>query len=278
MSGYEDYGRVASLYDATREPVGVEIILGCLAVRTRPLSEVVLLDAGCGTGNYARALLPHVARIEAVDLNAGMLEKARAKLADEAAAGRIAFHQAPVDALPLADGSVDGIMMNQVLHHLDDDAESGWPAVRSVIREFTRVLRPGGVVCVNICSHEQITHGWWYLRLIPRAAAAMRRRHVPVDELRRIMTEAGLERAGSFVPLQGVMQGRHYFDGRGPLDDGWRAGDSIWALVDADELEAAQTRIRELDAAGALDDFVRTSDARRRHIGQFTFVCARKKK
>lgn len=276
MSGYEDYTRVSAAYDETRNALGLEIILGCLANGARPLSEIVLLDAGCGTGNYARALISRVGWIEAVDINPGMLEKARAKLSAEASQGRINFHQAPIDALPLGNESVDGVTVNQVLHHLNDDASAGWPAVRRTVEEFARVLRPGGTLVINICSHEQIEKGYWYLRLIPEATERMRRRHVPIDTLRSFMSECGLNHVGCFVPVDGVMQGRHYFNGRGPLDERWRAGDSIWAMVDAPQLEAVQARIRKLDESGTLQDFVRENDARRRHIGQFTFLCARK--
>lgn len=276
MSGYEDYTRVSEIYDETRQPIGVEIILGCLAGGPRPLSETVLLDAGCGTGNYSRALISRVSRIEAVDLNAGMLEKARAKLEREAVAGRINFHRAHIDALPLDDECVDGAMVNQVLHHLDDDATAGWPAIRGVVEELARVLRPGGMLMINICSHEQIRRGWWYTGLIPEAMERMLRRHVPLDALQDIMSECGLSHAGCFVPLDGLMQGPRYLDGRGPLDARWRSGDSIWAMVDDVQLEAVQAKIRALDEAGTLEEFVRENDARRRHIGQFTFVCARK--
>jgi ubiquinone/menaquinone biosynthesis C-methylase UbiE len=244
MSGYEDYTRVSALYDETRKPIGVEIILGCLANGSRPLSELVLLDAGCGTGNYSRALISRVARIQAVDLNRGMLAKARAKLQTEALAGRIGFHQALIGALPLEDESVDGVMVNQVLHHLNDDPAARWPLVRNAVGEFGRVLRPGGVLMVNICSQQQITHGWWYLPLIPEAAEKMRRRHVPIEALQKIMGER----------------------------------DSIWAIVDEDQLEIVKSKIRALGEAGALEEFVRQNDAQRRHIGQFTFVCARKAK
>lgn len=276
MSGYENYTRVSALYDETREPVGVEIILGFLASGPCPLSEVVLLDAGCGTGNYSRALISRVARIEAVDINPGMLEKAQQKMRAEAAAGRVRFHQAPIDHLPLKDEFVDAVMVNQVLHHLDDDEAAGWPVVRGVVKEFTRVLRPQGALIINICSHEQIRYGWWYMALIPEAMERMFPRHVPIETLQDIMSDCGLVPAGCFVPLDGLMQGQHYFNGRGPLDERWRSGDSIWAMVSENRLETVKAKLLALDKAGALGDFVRENDARRRHIGQFTFVCARK--
>jgi predicted RNA methylase len=76
LSSYEDYTRKSGNYDKTREPVGTEIFLGCFAHAPVPLNRTVVLDAGCGTGNYSDALLHYVGRIEAVDMNAGMLEVA----------------------------------------------------------------------------------------------------------------------------------------------------------------------------------------------------------
>lgn len=276
MSGYEDYTRVSNLYDVTRQPLGLEIILGCLVKYGPPLADTVLVDAGCGTGNYTRALASSIARIEAVDLNAGMLDKARSKLADDAGRDRVFFHQAPIDRMPLADASADAVMLNQVLHHLNDDAAAGWPAVRAVIGEFARVLRPGGLAIINICSHEQLTRSWWYLPLIPEAVSRIRDRHVSLEHLKDLMREGGIGCVGSFVPVDGLMQGDDYFNGRGPLDESWRAGDSVWALVTDAELNRALDRVRALDASGELDAFVAANDERRKDIGQFTFLCGRK--
>ena len=167
-------------------------------------------------------------------------------------------------------------MVNQVLHHLNDDAAAGWPAVRAAMGEFARVLRPGGMVIINICSHEQLSRSWWYLPLIPEAVSRMCDRHVSLERLKDLMHEAGIERVGSFVPVDGLMQGERYFNGLGPLDESWRAGDSIWALVTEAELKRALQQVRALDEAGELDAYVKANDARRKDIGQFTFLCGRK--
>lgn len=274
MSSYEDYSVTSGHYDATRDAIGVEIILGCLSRGERPLSEQVLLDAGCGTGNYSRALVDHVARIEAVDMNEGMLGVARAKLAQAEAARRIRFQRAGIDDLPLGDASADAVMINQVLHHLPDDAARGWSLTRAVIAEFARVVRPGGAMVVNICSHEQLRRGWWVYALIGSAAERMIERHVPLEELERLIAECGFAPCGRFVPSDAVIQGRRYFDPRGPLDPIWRAGDSVWATLDSEELESVEARVRDMDARGELEDFVTRHDAERVHVGQTTFVCA----
>ena len=233
---------------------------------------MTLLDAGCGTGNYSRALLDHVARIEAVDLSAGMLEVARRKLGAKEARARTAFHEASIDALPLADQAVDGVMLNQVLHHLPDDPAAGWPAHRRVLRELARVLRPGGVCVINSCSHTQIEQGFWPYQLIPAARALMLRRLMPLAELEAALDEFGVAARGRFVPVDAVLQGADYLDPRGPLRAEWRAGDSIWALVAEEELAAVETRLRELDERGGLAAYVAEHDARRGSIGQVTFL------
>lgn len=278
MSSYEDYTAASVHYDATRGPIGVEVILGCLARSDRPLEAGVLVDAGCGTGNYSAALLPYVGRIEAVDMNQGMLGVAREKLASEESAGRIRFHRAGIDALPLEAGGADAVMVNQVLHHLPDDAEGGWPLTRGVIEELARVLRPGGALVVNICSHAQLRRGWWVYALIGPAAERMIARHVPIDDLERLIAESGFEAARRFVPTDAVIQGRAYFDPRGPLDPEWRAGDSIWAMLSAEELEEVEARVREMDARGELESFVAEHDAERLELGQTTFLCATRRR
>jgi ubiquinone/menaquinone biosynthesis C-methylase UbiE len=272
MSSYETYDQRAAHYDRTRGPTGLEIIVGCLTQAQMPLAGMTLLDAGCGTGNYSRALLDHVARIEAVDLSAGMLEIARGKLADMDLRARVAFHQASIEALPLPDGAVDGVMVNQVLHHLTDDPAAGWPVHRGVLRELARVLRPGGVCVLNSCSHAQIEQGFWPYHLIPAARALMLQRLMPLDDLEAALAEFGIARRGRFVPVDAVLQGADYFDPHGPLHAEWRAGDSIWALVSSPELAAMQRTLGDLDGRGQLAAYMAEHDARRPEIGQITVL------
>jgi ubiquinone/menaquinone biosynthesis C-methylase UbiE len=272
MSSYEAYDRRAADYDRTRGPVGLEIIAGCLAQGAVPLHAMSVLDAGCGTGNYARALLGLAGRIEAVDLSAGMLAVARAKLAEGIAGGRVALHDAAIDALPQGDATVDGAMVNQVLHHLPDDPAAGWPAHRQVLAELARVLRPGGVVVLNSCSHHQIEHGFWPYHLIPAARHAVLRRLMPLDALEEALRGVGITPRGRFVPVDAVLQGADYLDPTGPLRTEWRAGDSIWALAEAAELAAAEAALRAEQRAGTLERYLASHDARRPEIGQITLL------
>jgi SAM-dependent methyltransferase len=274
MSSYENYTQKSGNYDKTREPVGTEIIVGCFAHAPVPLDRMTVLDAGSGTGSYSRALLAYVGRIEAVDLNPGMLEVAARKLAGARAEDRISFHSARIDELPFEDAALDGIMINQVLHHLPDEASKGYPAHRRVFREFARVLKSGGVLTVNTCSQEQLRRGYWHYGLIPEAADALRNRYAPLDELMEILDDCGFSRRGGFVPIDATVQGESYFDPRGPLNKEWRDGDSVWSLVTEDRLDRALSLIRRLDERGELEAYVARNDAWRPYIGQATILFA----
>jgi ubiquinone/menaquinone biosynthesis C-methylase UbiE len=274
VSAYEKYDETSRHYDHTRVPVGLEIILGGFARQDKPLDRLVVLDAGCGTGAYSRAIVDHVGRVEAIDMSRGMLAVARAKLAEPAARGRVRFHRGSISQLPFAAESFDAAMINQVLHHLDDDPAAGFPMHRRVMAEFARVLRRGGALVINSCSQVQLRDGAWYVHLVPRAAEALRRRFAPLEALRAMLEDVGFVHHGRFVPADAVALGGAYFDGRGPLSEAWRAGDSTWALAGDEELAEALRRVRELDEAGGLADFVAAHDARRSEIGQVTFLLA----
>ena len=69
MSNYENYHKTSQVYDKTRSAGGVDIILRVMEQGILPITEQVLVDAGCGTGLYSASLVNEVRRIEAVDLN-----------------------------------------------------------------------------------------------------------------------------------------------------------------------------------------------------------------
>jgi SAM-dependent methyltransferase len=98
-----------------------------------------VLEAGCGTGTNARALHGRYGwEITALDLAAEGLAHARR-------AGTARLVQANATALPFAAGSFGLVLSLDVLAHLERGEE------REALREFARVLRPGGWVVVR-CS------------------------------------------------------------------------------------------------------------------------------
>ena len=274
MSLYENYAQTAGHYDSTRSATGSEIWLGHLISHFGDLRGVRMLDAGCGTGNYALEMARHVGQVTALDMNQQMLAEARTKAAAVPHGDRIEFRNGQLLDLPFADGSFDAVMFNQVLHHLARPGEAGFPGCRGALQQAARVLRPGGVVFVNMCSRTQMRRGFWYASLIPEARDRVIERTIPSRELRIALQETGFGAASRTVPLDTLLLGAAALDAKGPLDTGWRAGDSIWALAAEDELARALAKISGMQRSGTLQEYVREHDRDRPDVGQVTFWCA----
>ena len=212
MSSYENYTQTSAVYDHTRVPIGLEIITAALSSGSANPDQQILLDAGCGTGIYTFALANQVHRVEAIDLNRSMLSVARSKIRSAAEHGRIGFTLGSIAQLPLKTQSVNGVMINQVLHHLPDQAGDGWPLHHQVLKECARVLQPGGVLIKNSSTHEQLEKGFWFYELIPNARTTVMRKIIPEKELDALMCGVGLTLNDRLVDLDGVLQGESYFD------------------------------------------------------------------
>ena len=276
MSSYENYSRTSASYDTTRPPQGLDVIREALSINTVPLKSQTLLDAGCGTGQYTAALINDVAQITAIDLNEAMLSAAKKKLCGQTGSGRLVFHQASLEALPIESGSVDAVMVNQVLHHVADDPQNDWPAHQQICNEFARVLKPGGIVTINSCSHAQLRSGFWFYHLIPDAIERICERTCDPAAMASLLKAAGFGETKHAVDPGIVMQDASYFRAEGVFDASWRSGDSIWALATPDELETALGKARELAENAELQSFLNRHDAPRSEVGQLTFSSAQK--
>ena len=155
-----------------------------------PRPGMVLLDAGCGTGEDVRALAELVApggRAIGVDASEALIAEARRR----AHGPPTELHLGDVRRLPLPDSSVDGCRSERLLMHLDVPA--------AAIREMARVVRPGGRVVVS-------EPDWGTLvidpgdpetgREVAGAAAAGVRSGTAGRTLRRLLLEAGLTEVG----------------------------------------------------------------------------------
>ena len=221
MSEYENYDDISRHYDKTREPVGIQILLGCFASSGTPLAEMEVLDAGCGTGSYALEIAEFVGQVVGVDVSGGMLREARQRAEGSPFAERISFRSASIDALPFSAGSFDAVMVNQVLHHFEEDV-ANLDRHRATMSEFARVLRCGGALVINTCSTDQLRDGWWYRDLFRGPFDRLAKRHIQISVLTDLLRECGFLHRGNIVPTDAVFQGESYFEPKGPLRKEWR--------------------------------------------------------
>jgi ubiquinone/menaquinone biosynthesis C-methylase UbiE len=160
--------------------IGREQVIGKLAkaLGEPPAHYGDVLEIGAGTGYFGLNLVQAglAERITATDISPGMLA------ALDANAQRLGIDARTVrteaERLPFADESFDLVVGHAVLHHIPD--------LEGAVREFVRVLRPGGTIA--FCG-EPSAYG-------DRIAALPKRAGRAVAPLWRRMVGAGELRSG----------------------------------------------------------------------------------
>jgi len=138
------FDRAADYYDQTRElpePIATQ---GIPALLQHIAPHGKILDVGTGTGRISVPLLRLGADVIGVDLSLNMMGKLREKYP----AARLA--QADASRLPFAAQRFDAVLTTHVMHLIGP-----W---REALREYRRVLKPGGVYIDSTQWHDTSSH------------------------------------------------------------------------------------------------------------------------
>ncbi|PSQ08733.1 SAM-dependent methyltransferase [Halobacteriales archaeon QS_7_68_65] len=96
-----------------------------------------VLDVGCGTGFATEGLLERTERVHGLDQSRHQLERAWAKFGKT---DRVRFYRGDAERLPFGDDAFDAVWSSGSIEY--------WPDPVAALREFRRVVRPGGGVLV----------------------------------------------------------------------------------------------------------------------------------
>jgi len=162
-------GNAAAIYEAQKVPsIFTPLAAATLSkVQVRPQDHVI--DLACGTGAVTRLLakaLQPPKRIVGVDLNAGMIDVARA-IADDMAIA-VEWFVGDAIALPFADGEYDLAICQQGLQFFPDKT--------AALSEIQRVLVSGGRLVVSV---------WKEASPLFVAMADALRKHIGLDAAER---------------------------------------------------------------------------------------------
>jgi SAM-dependent methyltransferase len=166
-------------------------VLQYLNSRNLPVPRGTALDFGCGVGRLSQALAQHFDKVYGLDISPSMLEHARRF---NRFGYKVEYHVNSSNRLEaFADNSVDFIYSNIALQHIEPEH------AKVYIRDFIRVLRPGGVALF------QVLHATLLRQVFPQSVVDAYRRYksggkayfgmfgIPEKELTSLIEKAGAE-------------------------------------------------------------------------------------
>jgi len=223
---HTDYDAVASGYDVRYRTYDYTPIQNALSVFLGEGPLTAVLDVGCGTGYWLRALAGRARAVVGVDRSAGMLE--------QATGARVHLVHADAEQLPFVTETFDRLICINVLHHFADRER--------FFDEARRLLRPGGgLFTVGLDPHAE-RDTWWVYNYFTETRSIDLDRYPPVRAIRGAMARAGFAWAESceVQVFEQVIPARDAID-RGLVS---REFTSQLAVLSAQEFEAGISRVK----------------------------------
>jgi SAM-dependent methyltransferase len=130
----------------------------------------VVLDVGAGSGTFSNLLSARGFEVTSTDVTDEALEVLRTRVSGP-------VERADATSLPFAPSSFDGVVLGEVLEHVEDDA--------AALREAARVLRPNGILAITVPRNPA-----WFSRSDEWAGHF---RRYTVEQLKSRVATAGFE-------------------------------------------------------------------------------------
>ena len=179
--GYEPLWRVRSLSLLTGETFPNKRELEIIIRLVRPVHDGRDLDLGCSAGLYTRGLARELQGGVAVglDISPSMLREAHRRA--RATGTNPSFVRANAKNLPFFDATFEGAVCGGTLNELGDPAR--------VLREASRVLRPGGRLAVMGILRANSSRGRRFQRFLTTGGI----RFFQTEQLQSLLDHAGFE-------------------------------------------------------------------------------------
>jgi len=256
-NGSVDYDRVSHVYDTSRvaHAETIEKLIRLLRISR----DSVVLDMGCGTGNYTAAIQQVAASVIGIDASTGMLKRARTKFSD------LSLVRGDVTSLPFPSDIFDGALAIQVLHHIKEK--------ELFMKETHRVLRKGACLAIDSCSHQQMRTFWLY-HYFPKGLDLDLARIPDCGEIASLLERTGFSNVSIEISYTDIAieheRPEHY------LNKNYRDGQSTFCLLNEEDIKLGCTKLREDIDSGAVKSVIRQFEIKERKVGGSCIISGRR--
>jgi 2-polyprenyl-6-hydroxyphenyl methylase/3-demethylubiquinone-9 3-methyltransferase len=164
--------------------------------QTQVISNLKVLDVGCGGGLVSEKFAEAGAKVTGIDLSKTSLEAARQHATKNGL--QIDYQEASASNMPFPDATFDIVVCCDFVEHVAD-------SLQICLAEMARVLRPGGIFLFDTTNRTLISQliAIWilqdFLQLVPRRTHTWQTFVTPT-ELTQALRQVGIE-AGPCVGL-----------------------------------------------------------------------------
>jgi ABC-2 type transport system ATP-binding protein len=138
------WGRFSGTYDdALESMIGKEVRKNLARILSGEHDLGSVVEFGCGTGYFTRAIAENARHVTATDLSKRMIEAARSNLRG---LDNVAFQVQDSESASMPSDEYDAALMANMLHTLDDPVKA--------LKECYRVLKPGGTLLIINYTEE----------------------------------------------------------------------------------------------------------------------------
>ncbi|MBN1494432.1 class I SAM-dependent methyltransferase [Candidatus Peregrinibacteria bacterium] len=113
----------------------------------KSLNDKEVLDIACGGGGKSIWLAENteLKTMTGIDISKNFIDQAKKFAAEKNLSEKIKFKVASAKELPFKDNSFDVVFLNDALEHI--------PNPEKALKEASRVIRPGGSICINLATY-----------------------------------------------------------------------------------------------------------------------------
>jgi SAM-dependent methyltransferase len=148
-------------------------------------------------------------------------------------------------SLPLENNYADLVILH--MHDIFDPK-----LAQLVLNEQFRCMRSGGVLVVFNIDPDQLEHGFWYSKYLPKALEIAKSHHLTNEVVTELIAQAGFKNTYIHYPKKTLILPDYYRDPLSFFYSWFRCADPICRWAEVDEIESACDELGKLAEMGEL--------------------------